>query len=76
MLLVDMPLLPPTTGGAVDDVQASSHLEESAFWSAMDQLVELSSVDRASSAGRERFALHPLTQCFIRSDIAKEWAER
>jgi len=32
-------------------------------------------VDKIGRAGEERFALHPLTQYFIRSDITKEWAE-
>ena len=74
--LVDMSVFPPITGGAVEDVQAVSQVESSAFWPAMDQLVTLSLVDRIGPAGRERFALHPLTQYFIRSDITKEWADR
>lgn len=75
MALVDMSVFPPITGGAVDDVQAVSQVEDpNAFWSAMDQLVTLSLVDKTGAAGLERFALHPLTQYFIRSDITKEWA--
>jgi hypothetical protein len=41
----------------------------------MDQLVTLSLVDKIGLVGRERFALHPLTQYFIKSDITKEWAD-
>ena len=36
----------------------------------------MSLVDKIGPAGWERFALHPLTQYFIRSDITKEWADR
>jgi hypothetical protein len=74
--LVDMSVFPPITGGAVEDVQAVSQVEPSAFWPAMDQLVTLSLVDKIGSVGQERFALHPLTQYFVRSDITKEWANR
>ena len=76
MALVDMSVFPSITGGAVEDVQAVGQVEASAFWSAMDQLVTMSLVDKTGPAGRERFALHPLTQYFIRSDITKEWADR
>jgi hypothetical protein len=74
MALVDMSVFPPLTGGALDDVQAVSQVESSAFWPAMDQLVTMSLVDKIGQVGKERFALHPLTQYFIRSDITKEWA--
>jgi len=76
MALVDMSVFPPITGGAVDDVQTISQVEPSAFWLAMDQLVTLSLVDKTGVAGQERFALHRLTQYFIRSDITKEWADQ
>ncbi len=76
MALVDMSVFPPLTGGAVDDVQAVSQVEPSAFWPAMDQLVIMSLVDKIGAAGKERLALHPLTQYFVRSDITKEWADR
>jgi hypothetical protein len=33
-------------------------------------------VDKAGVARRERLALHPLTQYFIKSDITKEWADQ
>ena len=33
-------------------------------------------VDKTGPAGRERFCLHPLTQCLIQSGITKEWADR
>jgi len=75
MALVDMSVFPPITGGAVDDVQSISQVEASVFWPAMDQLVTLSLVDKIGAARRERFALHPLTQYFIKSDITKEWAD-
>jgi hypothetical protein len=75
MALVDMSVFPPLAGGAVDDVQAVSQVEASAFWPAMDQLVTMSLVDKIGQVGKERFALHPLTQYFIRSDITKEWAD-
>jgi hypothetical protein len=75
MALVDMSVFPPITGGAVDDVQAVSQVENpNAFWLAMDQLVAMSLVDKIGPAGQERLALHPLTQYFVRSDITKEWA--
>jgi hypothetical protein len=72
-VLVDMSVFPPTKGGAVKDVESISQVEGSAFWTAMGQLVMLSLVDKIGQAGEERFALHPLTQYFIRSDITKEW---
>jgi hypothetical protein len=75
MALVDMSVFPPITGGAVGDVQAISQVEASALWPAMDQLVTLSLLDKIGVAGRERYALHPLTQYFIKSDITKEWAD-
>lgn len=74
MALVDMSVFPPVTGGAVDDVKAVSQVEPEALWLAMDRLVTLSLVDKTGAAGRERYALHPLTQYFIRSDITQEWA--
>jgi hypothetical protein len=72
-LLVDMSVFPPLKGGRVKDVEAISQVELSAFWPAMDQLVSLSLVDKIGRVGKERFALHPLTQNFVRSDITKEW---
>ncbi len=74
MALVDMSVFPPITGGAVADAQAVSQVDPSIFWTAMDQLVSLSLVDKTGAAGQERYSLHPLTQYFIRSDITKEWA--
>ena len=76
MALVDMSVFPPITGGAVADVQAVSQVGEEDFWLAMDQLVTMSLVDKTGEAARVRYALHPLTQYFIRSDITKEWAEQ
>jgi hypothetical protein len=75
MALVDMSVFPPLTGGAVDDVQAISQVEPDAFWPAMDQLVIMSLVDKIVVVGRDRLALHPLTQYFVKSDITKEWAD-
>jgi len=72
-LLVDMSVFPATTGGAVDDVQAVSQVKTPVFWPAMENLVTFSLVEKSGPAGQERFALHPLTQYFIRSDITKEW---
>jgi hypothetical protein len=74
--LVDMSVFPPITGGAVADVQAVSQVESSAFWPAMDQLVLLSLVDKTGLSDQARYALHPLTQYFILSDITKEWADQ
>lgn len=74
MALVDMSVFPPLTGGAVLDVQAISQVPEAEFWPAMDQLVTMSLVDKIGVVSKERFALHPLTQYFIKSDITKEWA--
>jgi hypothetical protein len=74
-VLADMSVFPPLKGGAVKDVESISSVEGPAFWSAMDQLVRSSLVDKIGRAGKERFALHPLTQNFIRSDITKEWVE-
>jgi hypothetical protein len=76
MTLVDMSVYPPITGGAVADVQAVSQVELSTFWVAMKQLVMLSLVDKTGVVGQERYALHPLTQYFIRSDITKEWTDQ
>lgn len=73
MALVDMSVFPPVTGGARDDVEAVSQLESARFWSAMDQLVEMSLVDKTGALGQERFALHPLTHYFILADITEEW---
>ena len=75
-VLVDMSVFPPITGGAVEDVEAISQVEAPDFWPAVDLLVTLSLVDKIGIAGKERFALHPLTQYFIRSDITKEWADK
>jgi len=77
MVLVDMSVFPPLSGGAVGDVESISQVGRSDFWSAMDQLVRLSLVGKSGQAGEERFWLHPLTWNFIRSDITKEkeWAE-
>jgi hypothetical protein len=74
--LVDMSIFPPITGGAVRDVQNLSQMEQATFWPAMDQLVTMSLVDKIGVIGKERFALHPLTQYFVRSDITKEWQGR
>jgi hypothetical protein len=76
MALVDMSVFPPLTGGALMDVQAVSQVPEDEFWEAMDQLVTMSLVDKIGVIGKERFALHLLTQYFIKSDITKEWADR
>jgi hypothetical protein len=77
MVLVDMSVFPPLTGGAVKDVESISQIGNRDFWSAMDQLVRLSFVDKSGLAGEERYFLHTLTLNFIRSDITKEkeWAE-
>jgi uridine kinase len=74
-ILVDMAVFPPNSGGSVDDVKAISQVKGSDFWPAMNDLVSLSLVDKIGEAGKERFALHSLTQYFIRSDITKEWAD-
>ena len=67
MALVDMSVFPPLTGGAVMDVLAISQVPENEFWPAMDHLVTMSLVDKIGVIGKERFALHPLTQYFIKS---------
>ncbi|MEO0769122.1 MAG: NB-ARC domain-containing protein [Cyanobacteria bacterium J06649_4] len=72
-LLVDLSVFPPRTGGSVLAVPDISQVEESAFWSAMDQLVTMSLVDKTGDISKERYSLHSLTQYFIRSDITKEW---
>lgn len=74
MAWVDMSVF-PRKGGAVKDVESISQVKGDEFWQAMDQLVRLSLVEKTGPAGGERFALHPLTQNFIRSDITKEWVE-
>lgn len=74
-VLVDMSVFPPLTGGAVADVAAISPVEPDLFWTAMDQLVTMSLVDKSGALGQERFALHPLTHYFILSDITEEWRE-
>ena len=77
MVLVDMSVFPPLTGGAAKDVESISQVGGRDFWSAMDQLVRLSLVNKSGLAGEERFSLHTLTWNFIRSDITKEeeWAD-
>jgi len=72
MVLVDMSVFPPLTGGTVADVESVSQVASREFWSAIDQLVRLSLVDKGGAAGQERYFLHPLTWNFIRSDITKE----
>ncbi len=71
--LVDMSVFPPLSGGALTDVEAISQLESSLFWTAIGQLVLMSLVDKIGVAGKERFALHPLTHYFVLSDITGEW---
>ena len=39
----------------------------------MEKLVIMSIVDKIGQSGNERYALHPLTQYFIISDITREW---
>lgn len=73
MVWVDMSVFPALVGGTVQDVEAISQVAAPDFWPAMDQLVGLSLVDKIGDVGAERFALHPLSQYFIRSDITKEW---
>ena len=73
MALVDISVFPPITGGTVLDVQAISQVEASAFWTAMEQLVTMSLVDKVGNANYERFTLHPLTYYFVLSDITGEW---
>lgn len=73
-VLVDMAVFPPRTGGAVADVVAISQVPEAEFWPAISQLVTLSLVDKIGALGEERFALHTLTQNFVKSDITREWA--
>jgi hypothetical protein len=72
MALVDMSVF-ADKGGAIEDVQSISQVKGDDFWRAMDQLVRLSLVEKTGKAGAERFALHPLTKNFVRSDITKEW---
>jgi hypothetical protein len=74
-VLVEMSVFPPLTGGAVADVEAVSQVPEQDFWPAMEQLVILSLVDKIGVPGKERFALHTLTQHFVKSDITKEWSK-
>lgn len=71
--LVDMSVFPPNIGGAIVDIVKVTQVEPTTFWIAMDQLVTLSLVERTGVIGQERYALHTLTQYFIRSDITKEW---
>jgi len=75
MALVDMSVFPPLVGGAADDVENVSQVEPFLFWPAIDQLVTMSLVDKTGRMGQEKYALHPLTQYFILSDITEEWAE-
>lgn len=71
--LVDMSVFPPLSGGALADVAEVSQLETDVFWTAISQLVLMSLVDKIGIAGKERFALHPLTHYFVLSDITGEW---
>jgi hypothetical protein len=72
--LVSMANYPPVTGGSVEDVKEIIGTDSSAFSTAMNRLVMLSLVDKFGPIGRERFALHPLTQYFVLSDIVKKWS--
>lgn len=73
MAFVGMSVFPPIIGGTVESVRQVLPLDASAFEVAMDKLVTLSLVDKIGAIGKERFALHPLSQYFIQSDITKEW---
>jgi NB-ARC domain len=74
--LVSMAIFPPVTGGSVEHVREIVGMDSSDFVTAMGRLVMLSLVDKIGSAGRERFALHHLTQYFVRSDIVKKWSNQ
>ena len=73
--LVDMSVFPPIIGGAAEDVVSISQVENNLFWPAMEQLILMSLVDRTGSLDQERYALHPLTYYFIRSDITQDWED-
>lgn len=72
-VLVEMSIFPTMTGGTVDKVQEISQVKKGDFWIAMEQLIIFSLVDKTGKIGQERFALHPLTQYFVKSDIVKAW---
>jgi hypothetical protein len=73
--LVSIAIFPPVTGGSVEDIKEIIGTDVSNFWAAIDLLVMLSLVDKIGLVGRERFALHPLTQYFVLSDIVKKWSK-
>ncbi len=75
MVLVAMSIFPPVTGAVASKVKTLSLIAPDEFNQAIDQLVMLSLVDIVGFAGKERFALHPLTQYFIKSDITNEWVK-
>jgi len=76
VLLVYLSRLPALKGGAAAQIREMTAkqrlLRDDALWTAMRQLVRQSLVDKQGAAGKERYALHPLTMNFIKSDITKE----
>lgn len=71
--LVDMSRFPPKSGGQEMIVRNTSELSEEEFDSAIMQLTNLSLVEVSTSLENKRYALHALTQYFVKSDITKEW---
>lgn len=76
--LVCLSAFPPVTGGLQNQIQqvvaTDFAIPPRAVSAALAQLVRSSLVDRHGALGRERYALHPLTYYFVRSDIAGDWA--
>jgi len=75
MVLADLSRFPPNTGGARPQIEQMSPLSPVDLWQTMKTLVLMSLVDKTGSITKERYALHPLTQYFIKSDITKEWQQ-
>ena len=73
MALVDMSRFPPNSGGAKELIEQMSDMDSDTLWLSMGRLVVMSLVSKIGLGETERYALHSLTQYFVKSDITKEW---
>jgi hypothetical protein len=69
LLLVRLPLLPPT-GGQWDDLAGISSLDENGLEAAVAELVNCSLL-QAGGGLSKTYAIHPLTRHFVMSEIVR-----
>ena len=69
LLLQAMSIMGATTGAAAAQMQESSGLPDSSFWSAVDELIIRSMLEVRGSASSRRYAIHRLTESFIETEI-------